>query len=164
LLPTCGSGTPISDAIAYTGFIQFVCDGDGDNGLDWIGDSGCFRFEVSACVSYSDPDIQIGLLVLPEIDICGLTISGSYTNQVCGTGTAGGTGTLTTTGDGSVPVTVNLWFNAGIGIVYYTADNEPGVSVVQLGPDPTAAPPTLDDCAHGLQATGVGYTWETPSS
>ena len=102
----------------------------------------------------------------PEAGLCGISSSGSYTNIVCGTGTATGNAGIT----GPEPYSINytITFVAGLGVLVGSGGDTdggpsgPAVGVVDIAPNTdnhlVAPPPTSNACVTDFLATGVALT------
>jgi hypothetical protein len=127
--------------------------------------SGTYSFTTTGaaddfCLYYSDGDIPSNFL--PELGFCNLTSSGTFTNQVCGTGTATSSNatTVTTTavegeGEGTVSsVAYTISFTAGVGTLTGTAFEGPdpgeaaGNNVTLTGT--LTLTPTVGNCLSGV--------------
>ena len=103
---------------------------------------------------------------LPEAGTCGISSSGTYTNIVCGTGTA--TGSASVTGPEGYGINYTITFVAGLGVLLGSgADTDGGnngtdVGIVDIAPNTdnhaVAPPPTSNACVTDFLATGVALT------
>lgn len=166
-LPQLNTPNPVPPNIA-PGVIS--CSSSSGTGVPWVGGYGNFSFFADAnpvvgltpswCifqVSAPPPSASVG---------CQINASGSYSNIVCGTGTATGSATLTANppaieGVGaSVDVTVNfdILFVGGVGVVTgATSAGTLGVvaGVVVLTPLGSSVPPPAGSCVSSFTVVGV---------
>jgi len=94
-----------------------------------VGGTGTFAFSSIACVGVSSDDV-------PPANTCGISASGSYSNTVCGTGSASGTANTSEAGGGSDSVGFSITFVSGIGVVTGGADGV--VVIIPTGGNPPA--------------------------
>jgi len=165
-LPPPGIGVP-SDALGVVGFAT-ISDTDGDNGVDLTAsDPGTFTFASTAAVCASE--VLDGLDAGDPGGPCTISGNGSFVNQVCGTGTASGSG-FSVTGPEPGTLSFTIWFNATIGVIEGAFNDstegstEPLAGVVLITADPFAPPPGGDDCARGFGVVGGGVAFEGPGS
>ena len=105
-----------------------------------VGGVGTFCISSTICINFSSDDV-------PPVGGCHMTASGTYTNTVCGTGSASGSASLTEDGFGGETVSFGVVLIAGVGVVTGGADG-----VVVLVPTGTGAPA---NCATGFAVTGA---------
>lgn len=102
----------------------------------------------------------------PEAGQCSINSSGTYTNIVCGTGTA--TGTAAVSGPEGYGINYTITFVAGLGVLLGSgADTDGGASgtdvgIVDIAPNTdnhaVPPPPTSNACVTDFLATGVALT------
>jgi hypothetical protein len=90
------SAVPVSDAVVFWGEAVVTTDNAGPaqdpdvpGFMDLIGGGGSFSMTSALCLGWSDVD---------EAGLCSITVSGSFSTQLCGTFVLDGTGTLTISG------------------------------------------------------------------
>jgi hypothetical protein len=132
------------------------------------GGSGSYSFDVSIAGSTALQFNCLGVNASGQVDVETLSVSstGTYSNIVCGTGSADGTNTGITATSLGVPGTTNLtgnWtgknlsyhidFVAGVGVLRFTDSGTSGGGVVTI----TASNPQTDgvNCTNGFKVVGV---------
>jgi len=109
-----------------------------------VGGSGTFCYSATICFMFSSDDI-------PPFETCGLSASGSYTNTVCGTGSASGTANVSEASGGFDTFGFSITFAAGVGVV--TGGQDGVVDIIPTGP---GSPPAT--CVNSFTVIGVGVT------
>jgi hypothetical protein len=111
----------------------------------WVGGSGTFTFSSNECEMASPP----------EVGVCAMNAAGTFTNIVCGTGTASGTASLTGP-DGTETITFTITFSDGQGVVTGNAAEPDGNGTVSgwvdIAPNSPQAPPGV--CTFGFSVIG----------
>jgi hypothetical protein len=109
-------------ALAVAPLTASAADGDTDFGhevghttgltpVQLLGGSGSYSFSSDVCVFVSTDAFP------PEFGTCGTTSSGTYSNIVCGTGSASGSATFTEADGGSDTFSYTITFVAGVGVL-----------------------------------------------
>jgi hypothetical protein len=172
--------TTASDHISFAGFASITTDSDADTpaAVDITGGSGSFGFASTAATCLSDnegttPETRMYTERNPG---CSFSGTGTYTNVMCGTGTASGTANIT---GGTETGTVNfsIAFTDTIGTITGTssmtgpddlsADTEPitmasSKVIITAGKNPGIN--DTGDCANGFTFAGHADADETGSS
>ena len=152
----------LSDGAAFTGQAVTVPP------VQQTGGTGSFTYDSIAGVCFSDVgDLAETGVETPAGNVganCHVHATGTYANIVCGTGSAGGTGSVA--GENA---NFNILFVATIGVLAGTLGDSPGdpadinpeqlLGVVQLGPPP-GLPPAPPNCTNGFTATVVAVALE----
>jgi len=107
------------------------------------GGGGTFSFSTGAPLGCTAVDPDDGVVAS-----CTINASGSFTNIVCGTGSASGTATISDPSDGGVTVTFSITFVAGVGVLTGSAQGGPVAGAVLI----TANSPQTDGvhCTNGF--------------
>jgi hypothetical protein len=136
------------------------------------GGSGTFTASSNACAYASDSDNPLtgqSIPVLAEAGQCALNaINGTYTNYVCGTGTASGSGNLSTTpvvgeveGNGTFAFTITFYGGVGFttGSITAGTETEPfvGVTLIEAATVPN---PLTNTCTNGFSFQSVDVALE----
>ncbi|HEV7680205.1 MAG TPA: hypothetical protein VGQ42_16710 [Candidatus Dormibacteraeota bacterium] len=124
--------------------------------VDWVGGAGSFSFATSAPLGCTAAGVVNNT---PVAGACTISASGTFVNVVCGTGTATGSATVTTSG-GTVTVGFQIVFVATVGLILPTVPPAGVVAgVVQITANspqvPTATPPTFGVCTNGFTVSSV---------
>lgn len=141
--------------------------------VPWVGTPAApiFTFNTNVVASIS-LCAELGVDVdgdgtLPEAGTCSISSSGTYTNIVCGTGTA--TGHATVDGPEGNVLNYTITFVAGLGVLVGSgADSDGGnsgtdVGIVDITPStasrrPVVPPPTSNACVTDFLVSGVAHT------
>jgi len=134
-----------SDTVDFTGTASAS--------VQLVGGSGTFFFDSNLCEMVSPPDA--GEVSAGEEGACTLTASGTFTNIVCGTGTASGTATLNGP-DGSETITFSITFVDGQGTVTGNATEPDGNGTVSGSVEISPNSPQTNGatCTNGFSVTG----------
>jgi hypothetical protein len=177
------SATPVSAQVVVgdVDVVTFSGTAVASPAIPLIGGDGTYTFSTSSngiggtpgqCLGASaDTDIALGT-TSGDADIapCTITSSGTYHSIVCGTGTAGGTATITEGGDGVAgnknpsdvyDVTYSIQFVAGIGVLTGNAtergdvEASPVVGIVALDPVSVGLCPLTTFTITGVAASTI---------
>ncbi|MGI8609331.1 MAG: hypothetical protein ACR2MY_08920 [Candidatus Dormibacteria bacterium] len=145
----------VSDTIAFQGHAAAT--------VLLVGGGGTFGFNSGTCALMSDVDSTTEPAG-SEVDThCSVTASGSFANIVCGTGTADGSASISST-DGSALISFHIVFAGGVGTITGSGTESDGgtglvvAGTVQIAPDAGGSPPV---CTNGFTVTTVATLSET---
>lgn len=185
-----GAQTVPSDVIRFGGSADIVdatatcATAAGDGALCWVGGSGEYTFDDGSspdCNGISTPDLSPPTeSVIRDCDIDHAATVGTFTNTVCGTGTAGtpGTSTIEVTEivalgpprvTETLTVSYTITFVGSVGVITGTVTEVTTGSiagVVQISASPGIIPPDTGDttnfgpCATGFTVEGVATTFQ----
>jgi hypothetical protein len=110
----------------------------------YTGGSGNFSFTGTAVCAWDSGTPGVGTIVA----------NGTYSNLVCGTGTADGTANITVNGT-TVTISFHIQFAASAGVATATG-NDTGAGVLQISPAPGSTPgtPPAGNCVTQFDVVG----------
>jgi hypothetical protein len=150
--------------------------------VKWVGGTGSFTFGGAGSCVFTDDDFATeepgpdpagpaaAVLLQPPLGPgCGFNATGTYINQVCGTGSADGTATITGGPEGTVTAKFHLDFVAGQGVLTVNdpaasdgdgAEHAVGTGFVNITPQtppppPDPAQPDFGNCVFNFNVVGA---------